>query len=162
MDINNQEEMRQVVRDSLLKCAAEEGTTLTEDELEALTRVTLDKLVASVTNFVYPGPRAPRFELINEAAGKSWAEIDSRNQDVYGVRIVDFANDWAFAIEEALAIGKNWRFEDYVVGALINRARKIGLTDHMLRMAVQTLALTWVHGMRLLEWYQRRDPGLDS
>lgn len=73
-----------------------------------------------------------------------------KNQDSYGARIMSYAEDWAFLMEEAMAAGK--RLED-VADATSSEADYDGITGFMHGAGVATLNKFWVHGEKLKDWH---------
>ena len=82
----------------------------------------------------------------------SWDKWDAANRDGgYGEAVLDFAVDWANAMEESIAEGSE--LEDVAKSLSFKTAEGYGLTGFQYGAAVSMLSGCWKHGDRLRVWH---------
>lgn len=72
------------------------------------------------------------------------------NADPYARRTVEYAEDWANAVEQKMATG---RLFSEVVDEARREADTDGITGYMRNAAVHILWTVWAHGESLRQWH---------
>lgn len=76
--------------------------------------------------------------------------------DAYVGAIVRFANEWAEAMEAAMAEGKALEDVALDLSHEVDKRPGFGITGHMYGVAVYILSRFWEHGERLRVWHNAR------
>jgi len=109
-----------------------------------------DKQEAAATAALQSALRAAGpIELLNE---ELWGNFKANNQDLYGGRVVKYADEWARLMQVQIDSGKTVA---ECAEELSRLADDDGITGFMYGCAVQVLAKCWKHGEALRRWHNK-------
>lgn len=86
-----------------------------------------------------------------ESKAADYASWRAKNDDPYGSACFMFAAAWADLMEPEIEAGA--KIEDIADRCCTEADRRFGVTGFMYSMAVQILAVHWVHGEALRLWH---------
>ena len=98
---------------------------------------------------------APEFECTDL---EGWNKCKENNQDPYGARTVQFAEDWVRLMQLEIDKGKDLAS---IAGSCCQVADHDGITGFMYGCAVNILTQCWVHGELLRVWHNK-EYGVES